>query len=229
MTLDGLRQQLEGYWSQYASSESDIDEGLRPWEREILSTFSQPGQSVLVVGCGTGRDVFPLVDMGYCVTGLDPAAGAIDVARQAMARRGVAGRLIHGYVEDVALDGQFDLVVFSDFSYSLIPGSQRRVDVLRKAARHLAPGGHIVLSVFVTGSHGDARAIRLGRAIGRWFGQGWRLEEGDQIAALALGDQRCWTISHAFTLAELEDEIARAGLAVAYRHPHVPAFVVTPA
>ena len=85
--------------------------------------------------------------------------------RRVLGERHLAATLLEGFLEDVDLPGRFDVVMFSFYSYSYIPGSQRRIAALRKAADHLNPAGHVLVS------HAPLvppHALLI--ALGRWAG-----------------------------------------------------------
>jgi hypothetical protein len=69
MRLNDLRAGVERRWSEFFVADADITSGLMPWESEVVSKFVRPADRVLVVGCGTGRDVLVLAGMGCRVTG----------------------------------------------------------------------------------------------------------------------------------------------------------------
>ena len=94
----------------------------------------------------------------------------------------------------------------------LLPDSRRRVAALRKAATHLAVGGHVFLNYPIEARPNTLR-IRFAQAVGAVCGSDWRLELGDAIA---------WTgshyaYSHAFSPEEIAAEVDAAGLRVVYR------------
>ena len=143
--LSDLRSGIERTWSTFLTEDADIFSGLFPAELKVVLQFVRPSDHVLVVGCGTGRDMLTLLDMGCRVTGVDPSASTLTIARRVV--DGLAST-IHGFFEDVVLDDRFDVIDFSWYCYTYIPGSRRRVDVLRKAARHLAPDGRVLVSYY---------------------------------------------------------------------------------
>ncbi|WP_119153819.1 SAM-dependent methyltransferase [Caldimonas tepidiphila] len=70
-----------------------------PWDRSapgpqiaawLADGTLQPGQNVLVPGCGSGWDVLALARAGLRVTGLDYAAAAVEIARERLAAEGLA-------------------------------------------------------------------------------------------------------------------------------------------
>ena len=99
------------------------------------------------------------------VTGIEPASTSLEVARRLLATRGLSATLIDGFFEDVPLTGGFGAVIFSFYSYSYIPESHRRIAALRKAADHLTPGGHILVS-YPPVPPPHPTLIRVGRAAG---------------------------------------------------------------
>jgi SAM-dependent methyltransferase len=225
LTLKELRTEMERYWSEYNVDEADIRAGLMKWERDIISQFVRATDSVLIVGCGTGRDMLPLIEMGCRVTGVEPAAPAVALLKRALIEPHRTAKIIHGYFEDVSLEHQFDVISFSDYCYSLIPDSRHRVEVLRKAVRHLATGGRMLFSLSMMRTKGEPRGIQMGRALGRWCRSGWRLEKGDQFTSIYQNGKMFWNFTHVFTLGEFEAELSRAGLQIVYRDPQGSAFM----
>lgn len=131
---EDIRADTETNWSRFHTRDSDVDKGLFPWEERLMEGFVHPADRILVIGCGTGRDVIPLGADGHRVTGVEPAAQAVALAHAACIRHGVTADLIHGYFEDVALPDSFEVVVFSYLCYGYIPESTKRVRCLPRAA-----------------------------------------------------------------------------------------------
>src|SRR3982751_5640264 len=77
-------------WDAYYERHSVHESGLLSWEEDCLGRFATPGARVLVVGCGSGRDLMALVERGCEVTGMDPSGTGLEVAdRLLRADRGV--------------------------------------------------------------------------------------------------------------------------------------------
>ncbi|MFO1072907.1 MAG: class I SAM-dependent methyltransferase [Geminicoccaceae bacterium] len=118
--------------------------------RLIEELGALPGQSVLDIGCGTGRNL-ALIGRRYVglrLFGLDAAAPMLEAATARLQAAGVQARLERGVAEElepVALFGHaggFDHVTIS-YCLSMVDDPEAAV---RAAWRHLAPGGtlHIV-------------------------------------------------------------------------------------
>jgi demethylmenaquinone methyltransferase/2-methoxy-6-polyprenyl-1,4-benzoquinol methylase len=105
----------------------------------------RPGDQALEVGCGTGRNLAPLVQAvgpGGHVYGVDLSTGMLAEARKLRARAGWSNvKLICSdaatYSVPVAVDG----VIFS-LSYAVIPHHR---EALRHAWEQLRPGGYLVI------------------------------------------------------------------------------------
>lgn len=99
------------------------------------------GKRALDVGCGAGLLAEPLARLGADVTGVDAAPENIVAARTHADGMGLAIEYLAGELESLAL-GQFDLVT----SMEVLEHVADKAAFLAQLARHLAPGGLLVLS-----------------------------------------------------------------------------------
>ncbi|WP_436791413.1 SAM-dependent methyltransferase [Yinghuangia sp. YIM S10712] len=102
-----------------------------------------PGRA-LDLGCGEGGDAVWLARRGWQVTAVDIAAPALERTASHAAEAGVADRVATEQ-HDLAVTfpaGVFDLV---SAQYFQSPFGLPRAEVLRKAARGLAPGGLLLV------------------------------------------------------------------------------------
>lgn len=99
------------------------------------------GKSALDVGCGAGLLCEPLARLGADVTGVDAAPENIAVARDHVARSGLAVDYRAGELAAQGL-GRFDLVT----SMEVIEHVTDPAGFVRSLADHLAPGGLMLLS-----------------------------------------------------------------------------------
>jgi SAM-dependent methyltransferase len=216
MRLAEMKQGIQQSWQAFNSQEASITAGLMPWEEDLVHRFVDPLASVLIVGCGSGRDLLTLAERGHRVTGVDPASSALRTAERVLRERHLPADLIEGFFEDVPLSGHFDVVMFSYYSYSYIPESARRIGVLRKAAAHLTPGGRILIS-YPRMPRPRPFMIRLARIMGTLTGSDWRLEPGDFVVPERAGSQSFYSFAHSFQPEELDEEAAAAGLRTVHR------------
>ncbi len=213
MSIEEIKEGLRHSWELFNLTEYDIAQGLFPEEEDLVSRCVRPGDAVLVIGSGSGRDVIPLGERGCHVTCVEPASAALAIATRVLRERQLPSTMIEGFFEDVPLTGHFTMVMFSYYCYCYIPDSRRRIGVLRKAASHLVEGGHIVLG-YPALPRRPWLTIWLAQAVGRVYGSDWRLEPGDNIVRQG----SLYSYGHAFTAEEIAAEVAAAGLQVVYRN-----------
>src|SRR5204863_1931340 len=100
---------------------------------------SRQGDSVLELGCGTGRVAVPLAEAGLKVTGVDLSAGMLAVARKR------AGKLpltcLEGDMRSVRLRRKFETVLIPFGSLQHMATPDEVAEALATAAHHLARGG----------------------------------------------------------------------------------------
>lgn len=214
MRLGEFREEIALTFADFNETDGEILDGLMLWEQRLYERVGA-GQRLLLVGCGSGRDLFPLLERGCEVVGIDPAGAALARARSMLRRQGRSAGLVEGYFEDVAIDGTFDVVSFSYFCYSYIPVRRRRVEVLRKAGRHLKVGGKVFVSYTPAERRGRGRLIRLTRACSELMRSDWSLEEGDLLWPVVASKPRLM-YQHLFVPGELAQEAREAGLRVEF-------------
>jgi SAM-dependent methyltransferase len=220
LTREELRTGIARGWERYGADESFIVSGLQIWEQEVYDRTLRPADRILVVGCGTGRDLVALLRRGHDVEGLEPARRPLDIARQTLDKLGLRARLHHGAIESADLRGPYDVVVFSPYCYSYIPESRSRVAILEKMKRVLAPGGRIIVP-YLPAEQRRTLPIQLTRAVARLARSDWRPEPGDKVWIAHLDG---WVVqfNHEFEPSELEAEVGAAGLHVVFHRRHGP-------
>jgi len=169
----------------------------------------------LLVGCGTGRDMIALLELGYRVEGLDVSARAIELARRMLERRRLSPTLHVGSIEDVVPPGTFDAVIFSWFCYGYIPHRQTRIAVLRNVTPHLKPDGRVLISYVPAEGAPRSLPIRLTRLAARLTRSDWQPELGDVLGPIT-ADRRAVRYEHQFCEGEVESEARAAGLTVVF-------------
>ncbi len=142
------------YGPLHASAYDLLHEG-KDYEGEVgqlLGIFSEAPRhvnSLLDLGCGTGRHALLLADAGIEVVGVDASSGMVAVARRRSVGRQGSDRIsfVEGDLRQLVLPRPFDavLMMFSVLGYQL---TNEHVDAsLQTARRHLVPGGILVLDV----------------------------------------------------------------------------------
>src|SRR5450432_1239591 len=126
--------------------------GEASYIRSLILQHHPHAQSLLDLGCGTGRHALLLAEEGYRVAGVDRSTEMLATAQAqlakstpAMAARrsasGAAPEFFQGDVRTVRIDRKFDIVVslFHVMSYQTTNDDLQAA--FRTAAAHLSPGG----------------------------------------------------------------------------------------
>jgi SAM-dependent methyltransferase len=225
LRLHDLRGAIANAWQEFGPEEDYILSGLMPLEKTLYDRFLKPADRILVVGCGTGRELIALLRLGYRVEGLDIASRAIALARQMLDKQGLSAELYTGPIEVVALPRSFDAFVFSAYCYGYIPQADTRIGMLRKLKAHLNPGGRVLTSYVPAARPPRALPIRLTRLAARLTRSDWRPRLGDVVGPPE-GSPRIH-YEHQFVDGEFESEARAAGLTVVFHERREGAAVLT--
>ena len=160
------------------------------WGGDVESAQPLAGKTALDVGCGAGLLTEPLARLGASVTGVDAAWANVEAARHHAVGSGLAIDYRHGELASLGL-GQFDLVT----SLEVLEHVADKEAFLAELARHLAPGGLMILST--PNRTPQSRLLLVGAM--------------EAIGAVPRGTHH-W--SDFVTPDELDDLLAEAGLAM---------------
>jgi arsenite methyltransferase len=132
-----INEAIQGRYSQAVSTGSMGCSNLSPW-------FNiQPGDSVLDLGCGSGRQAISLLELvgPYgTVDGLDITPAMIDAAKQLTDSPNISFTV--GSIDELPYnDNQFNVVI----SNCVINHSTDKERVYRELFRTLKPGGHFLV------------------------------------------------------------------------------------
>jgi tellurite methyltransferase len=115
------------------------------WAR-VIAPLIRPGDAVLDLGCGEGRDSVFFAGLGAMVTGVDLATGGLDKAQRLARQRLVRVRWIEGGMTEALPAGRFDLI-FSCGSIHYVPRAERG-PLFGRLTTMTRPGGHQAHLVF---------------------------------------------------------------------------------
>jgi ubiquinone/menaquinone biosynthesis C-methylase UbiE len=104
------------------------------------------GVRVVDVGCGTGNAALLAALRGAHVTGVDPAARLLEVARVRAAESGVSATFVQGDAASIPLDTASADLVLSVFGVIFAPDPAAAA---AEIARVTAPGGRIILTAWI--------------------------------------------------------------------------------
>lgn len=131
------------------------------WGGDPESGKPLAGKRALDVGCGAGLLAEPLARLGAAVTGVDAAQANIEVARAHAAGSGLTIDYRHGELAALGL-GPFDLVT----AMEVLEHVADKPAFLAGLAKHLAPGGLLVLSTPNRTPQSRVLMVGLAEAVG---------------------------------------------------------------
>jgi S-adenosylmethionine-diacylgycerolhomoserine-N-methlytransferase len=141
-------------------------------DEAIAGLRARPGDRVLEIGCGTGRNLIMLARKypGASCFGIDVSTEMLDSAMRAILRAGVKARVHLAHADATQFEpgvlfgvDQFDRI-FISYSLSMIPQWQ---SVAGTAITHLAPNGELRIIDF--GSQ-ERLPVAFRRLLWRWLG-----------------------------------------------------------
>jgi SAM-dependent methyltransferase len=179
------------------------------YEQALRCIGLRPDMHVLDVGCGTGVFLRLCADRGATVSGLDAAAGLLELAQ---ARVPEADLRLDDLQSLPYADDTFDVVTgFTSFFFA-----DDMVAALREAGRVARRGAPVVIQGFGRPEQCALEAVKLAIAAYRPGGteeQYWRPGIIDELAIAArLRIERSFDFTYAYTYAN-EDALAEAMLA----------------
>lgn len=133
----------------------------RHWRADPQDLKPLAGKRALDVGCGAGLLAEPLARLGAEVTGVDAAAENIAAAQDHAAGSGLAIAYRYGELGALGLD-RFDLVT----AMEVIEHVADKPAFVAELARHLAPGGLLILSTPNRTARSRLLLIRAAEALG---------------------------------------------------------------
>lgn len=133
-----------------------------------LSLAGQPPCSVLDLGCGTGTLCCAFAERGHRVTGVDPAAAMLAVAKSKRYAESV--EWVESSSQTYRSERRFDLIVMTGHAFQVLLTDNDAMEVLQTMRRHLKRDGRVAF---------DTRNPRADW-VGEWTGR-CRILPGGQI------------------------------------------------
>ncbi|MRG60221.1 methyltransferase domain-containing protein [Agromyces sp. CFH 90414] len=130
-------------WEERYSGEQSVWSG-RPNAQLVAEASGLTPGTALDVGCGEGGDVIWLAQQGWRVTGADFSANGLARAARHAEEAGLAARTDWWQVDARTFDAggrSYDLVI----THFLHPPDGGMVEVTRRLAGTVAPGGHLLV------------------------------------------------------------------------------------
>ena len=114
--------------------------------RDFVVAHGQPG---LEIGCGDGQPLLDLRAQGLDVEGVDSSADMLLRCHENARQRGLAVRLHHQRVEDLALDRRFPSIYFAGPTFTLLANDQVARRALLAIRDHLTDDGMALIPLWI--------------------------------------------------------------------------------
>jgi ubiquinone/menaquinone biosynthesis C-methylase UbiE len=122
-------------------------DALNPWgpSEDFYLDHVMRAESVLDAGCGTGTLLSRARQSGHTgsLTGLDPAAGMLAVARA----KGDGVTWVRGDVRALNLGRAFELITMTGHAFQVLLDDEDTRTALAGFHRHLEPGGRLIFEI----------------------------------------------------------------------------------
>jgi SAM-dependent methyltransferase len=146
------------------------------------------GDTVLDVGCGTGKGFMPLLDLGWKVTAADISPSMVELART---KAGPGVPIEVADMRELPVYGSFDLVLCLDDTINYLHSAAELERALRGMAANLAPDGVLIFDSNTLTTYRTFFAERIvvesrGRRL-IWNGRTGGHAEPGQISEAAFG------------------------------------------
>jgi SAM-dependent methyltransferase len=130
------------YDQQYGTTTYDLDFYVEE------AKAAQP--PVLELACGTGRVTLAIARAGVPIVGVDSSAQMLEKGREKAGADGdLPVRWVQADMRDFRLEERFGLALIPARSFLHLLNSEDQVKALTNIGQHLAPGGRLVLNLFV--------------------------------------------------------------------------------
>lgn len=131
------------YDGDYRNYDDDID--------AIAMLAEEYGDPILELGSGTGRVLLPLAAAGHTITGVDISPALTTLAEEKLRRNGLESRvrLVTDDLRTFELPQKsFAFAFCTSNTLMHLADANEQLAALRNAARHLRPGGRLLIDLF---------------------------------------------------------------------------------
>ena len=195
-------------------------EGLAPFEEALVQQAFVPGQRILDIGCGGGREASAMVQHGLRVVAMDLVPAMVQAARSYGRKKGLLSSYVVGNAVSLPFcDACFDGVAMLGAIIAHVPGRDGRVQAIRAVWRTLRPGGKLAMTTHNRRCRWKLRiyfaCVNRFRRLGRRLGLGTSLGDNDRWSTrISEARSRRPVFFHMYDLDEALADLQEAGFEV---------------
>ena len=107
---------------------------------------------ILEIGCGTGRVLFPMVNHGLNVIGIDNSNAMLEIAKQKKSQFNFNSDQCEIFLQDMRdfdFNFQFDQIIIPFNGFLSLLSIEDQLMTLQNVRKHLTSGGRLLFDVFV--------------------------------------------------------------------------------
>ncbi len=122
--------------------------GLWVSEKRVCECYFNKDQTLMDLGCGTGRIAFGLEQLGFeNLIAVDFSSNMIEQAQYIAESLNSAVKFLQGDARQLSFgDAEFDGIIFGFNGLMQIPGNDSRFKAMREVYRILKPGGYFIFT-----------------------------------------------------------------------------------
>ncbi|GAK01759.1 methyltransferase [Geomicrobium sp. JCM 19055] len=124
-----------------------------------ISRLQHVTSPILEPASGTGRMLFPLIDAGFTVVGVDTSKEMLDLCKAYATKNGYDPTLIQDDVTTVQLHQKFGAIVLPTGSFSLLTSREQAKNALVNFYHHLEEDGKLIIDIIAPGPIEDDHTV----------------------------------------------------------------------
>ena len=199
LTIQQTKRVYDAIAQSWAATHKELWEDLLP-----LKKYTKDGDTVLDLGCGSGRLYQLFLGLSIRYVGADQSREQLKFARKRYPR----GKFVYGEMTNLSFKDQTFDVIYCIAAFHHLPDKKTRVQALKEMKRVLKPGGRVVMTNWHLWGKWGREKVKEGKystARGNNFLIPWRDEKRNITV------QRFY---HGFTRGELRALFREAGFRV---------------
>ncbi|MFC1714327.1 class I SAM-dependent methyltransferase [Candidatus Poribacteria bacterium] len=125
----------------------NVGQELEFFEFVFDSIVGNEVESILDVGCGTGRHYIPLMQKGYSVTGVDQSQNMLDTLRKKAEAAELEPHVFNKDMREVDLADEFDAIICMNTAFMYLLADEDILHALKAFRQALRPGGVAIIDI----------------------------------------------------------------------------------